>query len=299
MLGDYIAWLTVERGSATNTVEAYGRDLRRYCSWMVEQGRSTITEITRDDIRAFLGALVELEYAPASLERSVSAIKGFHRFAIRESFASEDPTATLRLPKTPDTLPIALSIKQMNHLLDQSFPATPAGLRDQAILEVLYGCGLRVSELTGLDLADISFDDACLRVLGKGDKQRIVPLLGAAARTLALYLAQGRPELHTKRVLRPACGSAVFLNQRGGRLTRVSVFNLVERYGRAIDLPHLHPHLLRHSFATHLLEGGADLRAIQELLGHATIMTTQIYTHVDRSHIREEYLSTHSRAHLS
>jgi integrase/recombinase XerD len=297
-LGDYLDWLAIERGSSDNTVQAYRRDLRRYCSWMREQGRSEIEQITRDDIRTFLGLLQELGFAPASIERAVSAIKSFHRFAVRERFCTDDPTATLRLPKTPDTLPVALSIEQMNQLLDQVFPETPAGLRDQAILEVLYGCGLRVSELTGLDLADISLSDAFLRVTGKGDKDRVVPLAGAAARALVAYLGEGRPQLHSKRSVTAQDGSAVFLNARGGRLTRVAVFHIVERYGREVSLPHLHPHLLRHSFATHLLEGGADLRSIQELLGHANIMTTQIYTHVDRSHIREEYLSTHPRAYL-
>jgi integrase/recombinase XerD len=265
---------------------------------MEEEGKAAIEQISRGDIRAYLATLREVDFAPTSIARAISAIKGLHRFAVREHLCQNDPSSALRVPKTPETLPEVLSIEQVTRLLEQPFPSTPAGLRDTAILEVLYGCGLRVSELTGLDLADISFSDACLRVTGKGEKTRITPLLGAAARSLDAYIQRGRPGLHVKRALGAQDGSAVFLSTRGTRLSRIAIHHIVETYGNTVGLPHLYPHLLRHSFATHLLEGGADLRTIQELLGHANIMTTQIYTHVDRRHIREEYLSTHPRAHL-
>lgn len=199
------------------------------------------------------------------------------------------------LPKKPELLPEVVTIQQMNDLLEQDFPQDAAGLRDHALLEVLYGCGLRVSELVGLDFANLLLEDDLLRVVGKGSKERMVPCMGKAREVLEEYLRDGRPALRcAKRAQDP---DAIFLNARGGRLTRRSVMTLVERYGRNVGLEGLHPHTLRHSFATHLLEGGADLRVLQDMLGHSNIATTQIYTHVDRSHIREEYLSAHPRAH--
>ncbi len=183
----------------------------------------------------------------------------------------------------------------MNRLLDRALPTTPEGLREHAILEVLYGCGLRVSELCGLNLGDVAFDEGFLLVCGKGNKQRIAPISGTAADALIQWLEEGRPAFAAKA---SRVTQAVFLNARGGRLTRQSVYAIVKDAGESIGMHDLHPHTLRHSFATHLLEGGADLRVIQELLGHADISTTQIYTHVDRSHIRSEYLNAHPRAHL-
>ena len=178
------------------------------------------------------------------------------------------------------------------------FPSNAIGQRDKAILETLYGCGLRVSELVGLDLSALMLSDGYLRVTGKGARERIVPLAGKAEEALRAYLGQARGQLHPKRVSAVADGSAVFLNSRGRRLSRQAVHKLVARYGALVGVDNLHPHTLRHSYATHMLEGGADLRAIQELLGHSDIITTQIYTHVSRSHLREEYLSTHPRACL-
>ncbi|MDR3314922.1 MAG: tyrosine recombinase XerD [Coriobacteriales bacterium] len=297
-LRDFLSYLAVERGSSELTIEAYGRDLRRYLGWFTQGGVDDFSGITREQIGYFLGELQDLGYAPASIDRTASAIKSFHRFAVRDGLTSDDPSALLRLPKTPDLLPTALSIEQVMGLLDQSFPATPAGVRDKALLELLYGCGLRVSELCGLDLLALSLEEGQLRITGKGNKTRMVPLSGTALEALETYLRTARGGLHPARVLAPVEGSAVFLNQRGGRITRQGVFLIVKRYGVAVGIADLHPHTLRHSFATHLLEGGADLRSIQELLGHANITTTQIYTHVDRSHIREEYLSTHPRARI-
>jgi integrase/recombinase XerD len=236
--------------------------------------------------------------APASLKRLVSSLKTFHRFCVREGLAASDPTATLKLPRIPATLPQTLSIKEAMSLLDQSFPPTPAGARDKALLEVFYGCGLRVSEAVGLDQTAVLFEEGFLRVTGKGSKERAVPLGGEALFALRDYLTTARELLHPKRVSAPPDGRAVFLNARGRRITRQGIFGIVERYGAQVGIEGLHPHTLRHSFATHLLEGGADLRTIQELLGHADIATTQIYTHVDRTHLKEEYLSCHPRAHL-
>ena len=289
--GEYLDYLAIERGSSDNTVAAYGRDLSRYVAWLGERGVSEPDDVTRALVEEHVAALVEVGLAPSSVERALSAIKGFHRFMVTDEICSAFPTSDLPLPAKPARLPDVISVEDAERLLDQSFPQTPTGLRDHAILEVLYGCGLRASELCGLDVRAVQLDEGLLRVFGKGDKERVVPLLGAALDALEAYLDRGRGAL----VGRRPC-DAVFLNVRGGRLSRQSVHTIVERYGRVADIEGLHPHTLRHSFATHLLEGGADLRVVQELLGHANIATTQLYTHVDRAHIRRVYLAAHPRA---
>ena len=289
--GEYLDYLAIERGSSDNTVAAYGRDLSRYVAWLGERGVSEPDDVTRALVEEHVAALVEVGLAPSSVERALSAIKGFHRFMVTDEICSAFPTSDLPLPAKPARLPDVISVEDAERLLDQSFPQTPTGLRDHAILEVLYGCGLRASELCGLDVRAVQLDEGLLRVFGKGDKERVVPLLGAALDALEAYLDRGRGAL----VGRRPC-DAVFLNVRGGRLSRQSVHAIVERYGRVAGIEGLHPHTLRHSFATHLLEGGADLRVVQELLGHANIATTQLYTHVDRAHIRRVYLAAHPRA---
>lgn len=292
-LREYLNYLSVERGSSPNTVAAYGRDLARYIDWLAGERITRADDVTRADIERHMAALGEVGLAPASLERAASAIKGLHRFMVAEGMCDELPTADFPLPKKPSRLPDVLSREQAAALLDQPFAKTPAGLRDRAILEVLYGCGLRASELVGLDRRCVLLADEVLRVFGKGSKERLVPILGTAADSLADYLDHGRDGL-VGRTPTPA----VFLNVHGGRLSRQSVHAICEKYGRLVGISGLHPHTLRHSFATHLLEGGCDLRAVQELLGHSDISTTQIYTHVDRSHIRRVYLAAHPRAHV-
>ncbi|MFA5843415.1 MAG: site-specific tyrosine recombinase [Coriobacteriia bacterium] len=293
---EFLGHLAIERGASPHTVSAYGRDLTEYLASLSERGVDDPDRVTREDVTAHIAVLRERGLAPASIERKVAAVRSFHRFLVREGVTRNHPTATLPLPKVPERLPVTISIDEATALLGQRFPTTPAGARDRAILEVLYGCGLRASELTGLDLTGLDLAEGFLRVFGKGSKERLVPIGGAAQRALAEYLAHGRPFLHP-RSSRRQDPEAVFLNHRGGRLSRQGVFVLVRRYGSEVGLD-LHPHTLRHAFATHLLEGGADLRALQEMLGHADITTTQVYTHVDQRHIREEYLSTHPRARL-
>lgn len=290
-LEEYLGYLAVERGSSENTIASYGRDLARYVAWLAERGVTDPEDVTRQLIEEHVGALVDVGLAPSSVERAVSAIKGLHRFMVADELCSAFPTADLPLPAKPARLPDVISVEAAARLLDQPFPQTPPGLRDHAILETLYGCGLRASELCGLDLRSVVLDEALLRVHGKGEKERVVPVMGTAAAALSAYLERGRGELVGRRPTQ-----AVFLNVRGGRLSRQSVHAIVERYGRVAGIEGLHPHTLRHSYATHLLEGGADLRAVQELLGHANIATTQLYTHVDRSHIRRVYLAAHPRA---
>ena len=286
-----MGYLAFERGSSSHTVEAYGRDLERYVKALEEKGVTEPDDVTRPLIEEHLEHLAEEGYAPSSVERALSAIKSFHRFMLQEEISSVSPAAALPLPKKAERLPDVLSVRQALALLDQPFPKTAAGQRDRAIIEVLYGCGLRVSELTGLDVGAVSLEDEVVRVIGKGSKERLVPLMGSAHKALAEYLSDWRGELVSSR-----SGAAVFLNVRGGRISRQSVFAIVERAGRVVGIDGLHPHTLRHSFATHMLQGGADIRIVQELLGHSSIRTTQLYTHLDRSHLRMAYLSAHPRA---
>lgn len=297
LIAEYLGHLTVERGSSPNTIAAYRRDLDAYVAFLEARGRANPDAVTRDDITDFVASLHASGLAPSSVERKVSAIKGFHKFLVREGITRNHPSARLPLPKVPERLPDVISIDDADRLLSQRFPDGPVGLRDRAIVETLYGCGMRVSELVGLDTLDLNLSEGLIRVFGKGSKERLVPVAGMAQHALDAYIKQGRPHLRQARSVSQAA-SAVFLSTRGNRISRQSVFTLVRTYGQRVGIERLHPHTLRHSFATHLLEGGADLRALQEMLGHSDISTTQVYTHVDMRHVREEYVSTHPRARL-
>ena len=293
-IDEYLGFLRVEKGSSPLTVEAYASDLVDYALFLEEAGITAVERVDRDAIIAYEADLHERGYAVSSIDRHISVLKGFHKFCMRESLTEDNPAASVHLLTKPDRLPDVLSIEQVNLLLDRMGGDDPLSLRDRAILEVLYGCGLRVSECSGLDVGDCAFREGYLRVVGKGDKERIAPIAGTALEALADYLNNGRPEL-----LKPGKPTpAVFLNIRGGRLTRKSIHKLVAKSGAAIGVEGLHPHTLRHSYATHMLAGGADLRVIQEILGHSDISTTQVYTHVNRTHIQEEYRSAHPRAKL-
>jgi integrase/recombinase XerD len=289
---EFVAYLVAERGSSPNTVDAYERDLGRYVRFLHERGVDDVEDVTRGDVEAFVAEFAELDYAASSADRALSAVRSMHAFLLAEDLTTRNPTRDVPAPKQPARLPHVLSIEQARALLEQPFAPTAAAQRDRAMLEVLYGCGLRVSELCGLDLRFVMADEGLVRVLGKGSKERVVPLLGAAASALEEYVRVWRPQL--VRVGRPE--DAVFLNRRGGRLSRQTVHAVCERYGRLVGIEGLHPHTLRHSYATHLVEGGADLRVVQELLGHANIATTQIYSNIDRTHVRWEYLTAHPRA---
>lgn len=295
LIREYLAHLAVERGASPHTVAAYRRDLGEYSGFLARRAVTTPDAVTREDVTAYVADLRARGLAPSTVERRVAALKGFHKFLVREGITENHPTARVPLPKVPARLPDLISIDEADALLSQPFPDGPVGLRDRAILEVLYGSGLRASELSGLDITDIDVAAGYLRVFGKGSKERLVPIGGIALTALETYIRAGRQHLRQKASL-SADASAVFLSVRGRRLSRQSVHSLVSAYGQRVGLESLHPHTLRHSFATHMLEGGADLRALQEMLGHADISTTQVYTHVDRRHIREEYLSTHPRA---
>lgn len=293
LMEEYLSHLRVERGSSPLTVSAYTTDLRDYAAFLEGRGVGDADDVDRACVVAYEADLVDRDYATSSVDRRVSVIKGFHRFLVREGYARRNPTDTLQLPKPPERLPDVLSASRVGAMLAACTGDGPPEMRNRAILEVLYGCGLRVSECTGLDLGDCILEEGYLRVVGKGGKERISPISGAALEALGAYLERARPAL-AKPYAKPT--AAVFLNARGGRLTRQSVHAIVADAGRLVGVDNLHPHTLRHSFATHMLEGGADLRVIQEILGHSDISTTQVYTHVSRTHIREEYLSAHPRA---
>lgn len=299
VLEDFLVFLSAERGLSAMTVESYRYDLEDYLTYLhLDRAVDALDDIRRETITDYVEGLRQKGYAARTVERHVAAAKSLHRFCVSEDLTEVDPINSVPLPKVPATLPDVITLEQASALLDQDFPETPTGLRDHAILEVLYGCGLRVSELAGLDFSSIMRDEGLLRVHGKGDKDRVVPIIGKAADVLAAYIRDARPQLRTTKASRPQDPDAVFLNARGGRLTRRSVMTVVESYGRKAGIAGLHPHTLRHSFATHMLQGGADLRMLQEMLGHSDISTTQIYTHVDLSHIREEYMSAHPRARM-
>lgn len=293
---EYLAHLVVERNLSRNTVAAYRRDLEGYRAFLLGRGITSPSAVTRRDVEEFVASRRDAGSADASVNRALSAVKGLHRFLVREGLVDTHPTSTIRLPKAEQRLPDVISIEYANALLDQEFPQTAAGERDHAVLEVLYGCGMRVSELTGLDIRDLYLDDEFVRVVGKGSKERLVPITGSALRVLHSYLTDGARNDLLRHSRGTAISPAVFLNARGTRLSRQSVHGICERYGRMVGIEGLHPHALRHSFATHMLAGGADLRALQEILGHADISTTQLYTHLDQTQLREVYLAAHPRA---
>lgn len=299
-VSDYLDYLAVERGAAANTVAAYARDLDRYVDDLAEHSVTQLSQVDRHVIEGHVARLREGGAAPSSVKRAVSAIRSFHKFAAGDHLSDSLPTSDVAAPQVPAYLPQVLSIQQVEALLDQPFASDATGQRDRALLEVLYGCGLRVSELCGLNLDSVYPAEELVRVVGKGSKERLVPLLGSAKEALMTYTQEGRQEL-----VRPLSAAgraaysqgAVFLSQRGSRLSRQWVHHLVERYGAYVGIQGLHPHTLRHSLATHLLQGGADLRVVQEILGHADVATTQLYTHVDQTHLQGVYFAAHPRAH--
>jgi integrase/recombinase XerD len=294
---DLLVWLAAERGRSPNTVASYRRDLRRYAAWLAERGR-TVLDADEDDVVAHIGALLEDGLAPASIARAAVSVRSLHRFLVDEGRRPDDPSAQAEQPRVPKGLPKALTEDEVGRLLAAPTGDDPIAVRDRAILEVLYGTGARVSELTGLSLADVDLDASLLRVLGKGRKERIVPIGGPATRALVAWLgAGGRPHLEPERWRRRSDAEAVFLGARGGRLGRQGAWGVLRRYGEAVGLAgRLSPHVLRHSCATHMLDHGADIRAVQELLGHASVSTTQVYTLVSTERLWQAYRSAHPRA---
>lgn len=294
----FLDHLTVERGLSANTVAAYRRDLARYARFLRSNGvrdARRVDDVTAASFVAHLSGSTHRDgrrYRATSVVRALAAIRSFHRFLIREGEAQRNPAASVVRPRLPRALPRPISIEDVVRILATADDATPTGLRDRAALETLYGAGLRISELVGLDVDDVDLEEGSVRVLGKGGKERDVPLGRAACEALGAYLTRGRPALATTR-----SRAALFLNRRGGRLTRQGAARILAAHVKRAGIStRVTPHTLRHSFATHLLEGGADVRVVQELLGHASVATTQVYTLVTREHLREVYFSTHPRA---
>jgi integrase/recombinase XerD len=288
-LGRYLDYLSAEKGLAPNTIAAYRSDLTRLARSM---GRRSLERARQEDL---LGALRRMRLAgasPRSVARWVVAVRGFFSYLLLEGVIGSDPSAKLEAPRTWRSLPKAITAEEVEALIAAPDATTPRGLRDAAMIEVLYATGLRVSELVGLRLGDLRLDAGYLRCWGKGSKERVVPLGGEAEAKLQRYLAEARPTL-----LRGRRGDVLFVNHRGGSMTRQGFWKNLKRYGvvAGIALP-LSPHVVRHAFATHLLENGADLRSLQILLGHADISTTQIYTHVNRERLKRIYEDFHPRA---
>ena len=297
----------MERGLAANTVESYRRDLRRYASVLASQGKTRLGEITPADVAGFLASLREGDadhaaLAVSSAARAVIAVRGLHAFTVAQGLAATDPAREVPPPSPPRRLPRAIPVGDVERLLDAAGPgpddlsADPRLLRDRALLEFLYSTGARISEATGLDIDELHLGaDAVVRLIGKGGKHRVVPMGRYAVRALEAYLVRARPGLAVAS-RRASASPAVFLNARGGRLTRQGAWGVLHAAAVRARLPEVSPHTLRHSFATHMLDGGADIRVVQELLGHASVTTTQVYTLITVDRLREVYASSHPRA---
>jgi integrase/recombinase XerD len=294
---DFLVWLAVEKGRAGNTLSAYRRDLLRYRDHLRRRGQ-TVVDASEDDVVAFIHVLVGEGLAPASVTRTLVAVRGLHRFLVAEEVRPDDPASEVEMPRVPRGLPKALTLEQVTALIEVVVGDDPVARRDRAILETLYGTGVRISELVGMSLGDVDLHDGLVRVLGKGSKERIVPIGRHAAMALTEWTATaGRNAMEPERWARREDADAVFLNQRGGRLSRQGAWGVVTKHGREVGLgAELTPHVLRHSCATHMLDHGADIRTVQELLGHASISTTQIYTKVSTERLLSVYRSAHPRA---
>jgi integrase/recombinase XerD len=291
-LQEYLNYLSVERGLSKNTLESYARDLRQYLKYIKEKKQLEIDETTQATVIGYLLQLQARGKATATLSRSLAAIKSYYHFLFREEKIERDPTINLDAPKQEKRLPHILSISDVERLLEQPDLKMPAGIRDRAMLEVLYATGLRVSELISLKTSDFNLDMGYIRCIGKGSKERIVPLGSVAIKYIRLYQENARKFLAST-----PNETTMFLNHHGHGLTRQGFWKIIKKYAVEINLEgEITPHTLRHSFATHLLENGADLRSVQEMLGHADISTTQIYTHLTKNRLKEVYQKAHPRA---
>jgi integrase/recombinase XerD len=288
---EFLNCLRIEKGLSDNTILAYRRDIEKFAAFTTERGLGT-REVTRSDVVDFLASLYKRRLDSRSVARHLVTIRNFFRFALLEGYIDDDPAATIESPRFRQSLPSFLSIEEVDRLLRQPDTTTIVGLRDRALIEIMYSAGLRVSELCGLRVDDLQLDPGCLRCIGKGNKERLVPVGKQALAIVRKYLRTARPEL-----LRGGSSPYLFLNQRGGKLDRITFWKLLGAYGRKAGLRKpLTPHMLRHSFATHLLDRGADLRSVQMMLGHSDISTTQIYTHVIEERLKTVYKAHHPRA---
>jgi integrase/recombinase XerD len=290
-LEGFTDFLSFERGLAARTIQAYRRDLDRLMGFLQSRGVSDPARVDQHDLREYLFHLKDGGLAPSSIRRALSSMRSYFTFLLEEEVITEDPTERLESPRSWRRLPVVLSLQEVEGILAAPSSSSPAYWRDRAILEMLYATGVRVSELVSMRVPDLDLGEGLVAVTGKGEKERIVPVGRAALETVTRYLNHVRPELD-----RGAAEGILFLNQRGGPLSRMSVWTIVKKAVEAAGVQKVvSPHTLRHTFATHLLEGGADLVAVQELLGHADISTTQIYTHIDREYLRDVHRRFHPR----
>ena len=293
----YLQFIKLEKGLSENSVVSYENDLNRYLLFLnVEKKITDLAGVTLTHIEDFLDYLIDHELLSASsLARNISSIRGFHEFAVVEGITAANPAELIELPRKAKKLPEILDAVEIEAMLDTPDTTKPAGIRDKAILECLYGTGMRVSELTDLETDRMYFEIGFIRVIGKGSKERLVPVGEIAQEALEHYIEHARPLFYNPEKAHKS-KNKVFLNQRGGALTRMSIWNIVQKAAKQADIKKkVYPHIFRHSFATHLLEGGADLRAVQEMLGHSSILTTEIYTHVDRSLLQQTHKQFHPR----
>lgn len=291
---DFIHFLTVEKGLSQNTIVSYKRDLKRYLEYLqqVEQVQK-LNDVIRIHIIQFLAFLKKEGKSSKTLARHIASIRAFHQFLLRDKVVDHDPSVHLETPKMERTLPQVLSFREVENLLNTPDLTTTYGIRDKAMMELLYATGIRVSELINLDLDNVHLTMGFVRCIGKGDKERIIPLGQMASDSVEQYLRESRPQLRKTKYKT----EALFLNHHGNRLTRQGFWKIIKKLAAEANIEKdLTPHTLRHSFATHLLENGADLRAVQEMLGHADISTTQIYTHVTKTRLKDVYTKYHPRA---
>ncbi len=292
-LKKFIYFISLEKGLSNNTKVSYEHDLNTYGRYLYSTGYQSFTEVHTSDIGNFIQELSELGLSAATRKRYIASIRGLHNFLFANDMAKSDVSEKIDLPKSEKKLPDTLTVEQVELILNQPDVNNKLGLRDKAILELMYACGLRVSELINIRKRDLIFDAEIIRVFGKGSKERIVPIGSSAIRWIEEYITKSRPFL----LARGSTDDILFLNVRGGKLSRMGIWKIVDKYVKLAGIElNIHPHTFRHSFATHLLEGGADLRAVQEMLGHADISTTQIYTHIDRDYIKEVHRTFHPRA---
>jgi len=284
--------LRVERNLSPLTLDAYERDVGRYLSFLLAQNVSSLDNISQMHIREYIRSLNALGLSPSSIARSISSIKTYHKYLSAENLVKKNPTLVLSSPKIPRKLPNVLSVVDVEAIIEAIEPDSQFGIRDRTIIEILYSCGLRVSEICDLKIANLFLDDDLIRVMGKGSKERLIPIGGKANQDLNKYLKHSRPILSRK-----TDSSEVFLSRNGKPLTRAMINKILKKWQKVAGIKkHVSPHTLRHSFATHLLEGGADLRFVQALLGHTDISTTQIYTHLDKHTIKQVYKTHHPRS---
>ena len=289
---DYLIMLRVERNLSPRTLEAYQRDLKHYLSFIVDKDIISLSNISQMHIREYIRSLNEKGLAASSIARIFSSIRSYHKFLSAENYVNENPTLILTSPKAPKKLPHVLMEEEISAIINAVVETFQFAKRDKAIIEMLYSCGLRVSELCALSLNNLYLNDDMIRIMGKGSKERLLPVGGRAKNFLNDYLIHCRPGIQKDKG-----SSSVFLSRNGNALTRAMINNILRKWSQVAGISKsVSPHTLRHSFATHLLEGGADLRFVQALLGHSDISTTQIYTHLDKHHLKEVYQTHHPRS---